>query len=98
MVLASMCGSSASNGYGNGGTVNATGFSSGFGFNFGVDPIGVSSGPECSLGTVAKLAPTRREKAALAPTNPAPAKPVPINLRRFIGRFTVLDRWMRGEL
>src|SRR5258706_784400 len=35
MVLASMCGSRASNGYGSGGTVNATGFSSDCEFEMG---------------------------------------------------------------
>src|SRR5258707_12338841 len=69
MVLASMCGSRASNGYGSGGTVNATGFSSDCEFELGF-LVSASNRP----GT-----------APPAPISPAPTMPLPaINLRRFM--------------
>src|ERR1700757_1444813 len=69
MVLASMYGSRASNGYGSGGTVNATGFSSDCEFEMGF-LVSASNRP----GT-----------APPAPISPAPTMPVPvINLRRLM--------------
>src|ERR1700674_4411859 len=69
MVLASMCGSRASNGEGSGGTVNATGFSSDCEFELGF-LVSASNKP----GT-----------APPAPTSPAPTMPLPaINLRRLM--------------
>src|SRR5260370_12248972 len=69
MVLASMCGSRAANGYGSGGTVNATGFSSDCEFELGF-LVSASNRP----GT-----------APPAPISPAPTMPLPaINLRRFM--------------
>ena len=69
MVLASMCGSKASNGYGSGGSVKATGFSSDCEFELGFF-VSASNRPGTALP---------------APISPAPAMPVPtINLRRLM--------------
>src|SRR5712672_3143094 len=66
MVLASIWGSRASNGYGSGGTVNATGFSSDFEFELGI-AVSVSKRPG---------------RAAPAPIIPAPTTPEPERKRR----------------
>src|SRR5260370_42302108 len=69
MVWASMCGSRASNGYGSGGTVNATGFSSDFEFELGF----------------AVSASKRPGRAPPAPSIPAPTIPErERNRRRFM--------------
>src|SRR3979409_1368608 len=69
MVLASMCGSRASNGYGSGGSVKATGFSSDCEFELGFF-VSASNRPGTALP---------------APISPAPTMPVPtINLRRLM--------------
>src|ERR1700731_1755108 len=69
MVLASICGSRASNGYGSGGRVKATGFSSDFEFGLGFF-VSASKRPGA---------------APPALINPAPTMPVPtINLRRLM--------------
>src|ERR1700686_5910764 len=74
MVLASIYGSSASNGYGSGGSVNATCFSSGF-------ATGFSSDCEFDLGFLVS-APNTPGTATMtaAPTMPVPA----MNLRRLM--------------
>src|ERR1700730_8750220 len=74
MVLASIYGSSASNGYGSGGSVNATCFSSGF-------ATGFSSDCEFDLGFLVSASNT----PGTAPMTAAPTMPVPaMNLRRLM--------------
>src|SRR5271157_6118714 len=71
MVLASMVGSNASNEYGKGGTVNATGLSSTFRLGLKSDLVSACNIPEAALP---------------APSSPAPTIPLLIiNLRRSMG-------------
>src|SRR5216684_4605403 len=71
MVLASMCGSSASNGYGSEGTVNGTGFSPSLRFESELIAVPARKKPGAEFP---------------APSSPAPTIPV-LNkkLRRFMG-------------
>ena len=85
MVFASIYGSSASNGYGSGGSVNATCFSSGF-------ATGFSSDCEFDLGFLVSAS-NRPGTAPLTPMTAAPKMPVPaMNLRRLMTASSTLKR------
>src|SRR5580693_8046996 len=84
MVLASMYGSSASNGYGSGGTVNATGFSSSLRFDSNSNAVPERKAADAPL---------------LAPSNPAPAMPeLTRNFRRFMGVLLRRGGWPTRRL